>query len=212
MNGIITEIKPSECDPNSRDVFVDHSLATTLTAAAIVELQLMIDQPWSGATEERIASHVASIDARCMALDLLSRRKWGISELSTRLVKRGVEKEIAKHTTTQLAEDGWLDDLAYARALIRQWIGKEPAGRRWLQHKLREKELPVNIASKAIEAERNNQSEQDAATTLATLRLAKVSNVDEGTATRRVRAALGRKGFDSEVTMEAIRRARKTDA
>jgi SOS response regulatory protein OraA/RecX len=132
---------------------------------------------------------------------------WGCKELEMRLVKRGIDSSIATEVTNQLAEDDWLNDVAYACALIRQWIRKEPAGRRWLRHKLREKQISVDVATIAIETELGDSSEQEAADTFAAIRLSKLRKVEEEIATRRVRAALNRRGFDAHVAMDAIRSA-----
>ncbi len=207
MTGTITSISPSKRDPNMRDVFVDDALETTLPATVVVKLKIEIDCKWTPDIGKQAESIAASEKAKQMALSLISRRMWGCKELETRLVKRGVERAIATAVTEQLAEDDWLNDEQYARALIRQWIRKEPAGRRWLRHKLREKQITVDVATNAIETELGESSEQEAANVFAASRLSKLLNVKEEIATRRVRAALSRRGFDAHVAMDAIRSA-----
>ena len=207
MTGTITSISPSKRDPNMRDVFVDDALETTLPATVVVQLKIEIDCKWTPDIDKQAESIAASEKARQMALSLISRRMWGCKELETRLVKRGVESSTATAVTEQLAEDGWLNDVQYACALIRQWIRKEPAGRRWLRHKLREKQITVDVATHAVEVELGDSSEQDAANAFATIRLSKIRNVEDEIAVRRVRAALNRRGFDADVAMDAIRSA-----
>ncbi len=205
MTGTITSISPSKCDPNMRDVFVDDALETTLPATVVVQLNIEIDCKWTPEIGKQAESIAVSEKARQMALSLISRRMWGCKELATRLVKRGIESSIATAVTEQLVEDDWINDEQYACALIRQWIRKEPAGRRWLRHKLREKHIPVEVSTTAIERELGDTSEQESAEAFAAIRLAKLHDVDDAIATRRVRAALNRRGFDAHVAMDAIR-------
>lgn len=205
MTGTITSISPSKRDPNMRDVFVDDALETTLSAIVVTQLKLEVDSKWTHQINQEAISIAASEEARQIALSLISRRMWGRDELATRLVKRGVDQAIAIVVTEQLAEDDWINDLKYACALIRQWVRKEPAGRRWLRHKLREKQIPIDVATSAIDSELGDSSELESAKTVASLRMSKFGDLDEETTRRRIRAALYRRGFEADVAMDAIR-------
>jgi SOS response regulatory protein OraA/RecX len=203
----ITDIQALEKDPNFAMVYVDGALHCTLPRSTVEELALAVDQEW---TEEcdSVVTQLEQIDTgKSMALDLISRKAWGVRELAARLMKRGIDANIARVTTEELAEDGWLDDITYAGARIRDWTRLEPASRRWLRMKLQERLISREDADQAIDEELAGSSEQDLATTLAGLRLAKVSNLDEVTARRRVISALSRRGFSTDVGSEAIRRA-----
>jgi regulatory protein len=207
MTGTITSICPSKRDPNMRDVFVDDAFEITMSATVVADLKLEVDTQWTSKIDDHATAIAASEDARQIALSLISRRMWGCNELKRRLVKRGIDQTIALVVTEQLVDDGWLNDLEYACALIRQWISKEPAGRRWLRHKLREKQIPSDIGINAIEVELGDRSEQESATLFASIRLSKLDGLDVEVATRRVRAALGRRGFEAYIATDAIRSA-----
>jgi SOS response regulatory protein OraA/RecX len=210
MTHHITSIEPSEKDPNARDIYVQGKFAMTLPCATIEELQLTVEQPWDEEATEAIETASAIAAARRIALDLISRRTWGSGELRSRLVKRGSTRAVAEDTVEQLVEDDWLDDHAFACALIRQWLRKEPAGRRWLAHKLREKEVDMHTANRAIDEELGEQSEQYAADLFAATRFAKISSIDEATTRKKIIAALTRKGFAIDVASEAFRKAQET--
>tara|TARA_B100000959_G_C14915315_1_gene597032 strand:- start:338 stop:985 length:648 start_codon:yes stop_codon:yes gene_type:complete len=208
MTHFITAIEPSKNDPNYRDIYVQGKLAMTLSFATVEELQLCVEQEWNEDTTEVVETFAAIENARHIAIDLISRRSWGCNELVTRLIKRGHEQSVAKKTVVQLAEDGWLDDHIFACALIRQWLRKEPAGRRWLQHKLHEKEISSEIANQAIEEELSDISEQESAEAFATQRLAKTSG-DKESIRRKVMSALNRKGFTNDIASEAFQAAQE---
>ena len=147
-----------------------------------------------------------------MALNLITKKAWGVKELATRLIKRGIDPTVATLATEQLEADGWLDDFSYACARIRDWTRIEPASRFWLLQKLKERELANEVSNLALEEELGNRSEQDAANQLAILRLAKVTSQDETIIRRRVISALSRRGFTTDVGAEALRMAQAKNA
>jgi SOS response regulatory protein OraA/RecX len=206
MTQLITAIEPSGDDPNFRDIYVQGKLAMTLSFSMVETLQLTVQQEWNGETSGAVEQCHALEDARKMAIELISRRTWGCNELKTRLVKRGTDSGIATLAIEQLIDDGWLDDHSFACALIRQWLRKEPAGRRWLMQKLYEKEIARDIAQGAIDEELAESTEQEFADGFALKRLAKTSG-DEETVKRKVISALHRKGFASGVAFEAFKHA-----
>jgi regulatory protein len=211
MTHLITAIEPSEDDPNFRDIFVQGKLAMRLPYSTVEELQLSVEQEWNEDTTGAIEFSSALEDARRIAIDLISRRSWGSNELITRLVKRGSDLTIAEQTVAQLSEDGWLDDHVFACALIRHWLRKEPAGRRWLQHKLHEKEITNEVAQSAIDEELAGITEQESADAFAAKHFAKRSG-DAETTRRKVMGALQRKGFAMDVATEAFKRAQNASA
>lgn len=206
MTHLITAIEPSENDPNVRDVFVQGKFAMSLSLSMIEELQLTVSQEWNDTLSDAVELKHDVEEARKIAIDLLTRRMWGCGELEIRLIKRGTDKTVAKTTVDQLIEDGWLDDHAFACALIREWLRKEPAGRRWLLHKLHEKNITSEIANIALDEELEAISEQDAADAFAIKRLAKTSGNEESIR-RKVLSAMNRKGFPMDVATEAFRKA-----
>ncbi len=209
---IITDIQPLEDDPNFRVLFLNNDPQLTLPTSTVELHGLEIGQEWSDDLASEVESEKEVDLATKMALSLIATKAWGVLELAARLEKRGIEPSIAVTTTQQLKEDGWLDDFVYACARIREWIRREPASRAWLSHKLRERKLDEETIQRALDEELGGQSEQDAATELAILRLAKTSGQDERAIRRKVISALGRRGFSTDVGSEAYRRAQAENA
>jgi regulatory protein len=201
----ITAIEADHKNPNLRHVYVNETCVTTLSVSDIEILDIELHQVWTDELLRIIEDLQSHEKTRSIALQLLSRRAWSKKELTDRLIKRGSNTSIAPTITKQLEKDGWLDDLAYASACIREWIRIEPASRRWLTHKLSGKGITETTAVQAIDAAIGEQSEQEAATLFATIRLAKASTLDEPTLRRRVMGALQRRGFSADVSSEAIR-------
>jgi|TARA_B100000315_G_C14342462_1_gene480227 regulatory protein len=209
MTYLITAIEPSKDDPNFRDIYVQGKLAMTLPFSTVEELNLTVKSEWNEDTTSTVKLHDEITKARHIAIDLISRRQWGSNELRTRLKKRGVEEQVAQLTVEQLIEDGWIDDIAFAKALIREWLRKEPAGRRWLQHKLHEKEIGTDVAQRAIDEELEGICEQQFADEFALKQLAKATSIDADIIRKKVISALNRKGFSLDVASQAYRNAQE---
>ena len=212
MTNVITSIEPLSSDPNFRVIFVDGEKILTLPSHVVDHLNIKVDAPWTEALATSAASFEDESEARTMALQLIAMKAWGEKELAARLVKRGIQSAVATKVTEALQEDGWLDDLAYATARVREWTRNEPAGQRWLTMKLRERLLSEDTISEAISNELGDRSEQAAANELAKIRLQSVEGHDEVTIRRRIIAALGRRGFSSDIAAEAIRHAKLDDS
>lgn len=207
MNKSITSIEADRDDPNQRSIFVNGTCVATVSVGDIESLCITPEQEWTPELDVAIESLQTIDKARSIAIRLLSRRAWSKKELSDRLVKRGCNTADAVHVCDLLEGEGWLDDLSYAGALIREWIRVEPASTRWLTYKLAGKGIDKDTATEATRVELGSISEQDAATELASLRLAKLGSVDDATIRRRVMGALQRRGFAADVASEAFRRA-----
>ena len=123
MTKIITDILPDDNDPNYRIVYVDGVSEITLPLATMKRLNLNIDQVWTDDLSHQVKAIEDVEQARNMALNLITKKAWGVKELATRLIKRGIDPTVATLATEQLEADGWLDDFSYACARIRE-IGR----------------------------------------------------------------------------------------
>ena len=207
MNNIITDIVPSQEDPNLRSIFVGDECVAVLSGNTLELLKIEIGGSWDKQITQDVATHESECHARSIAIDLISRRMWGSKELETRLIQRGIEMERASTTIASLVNDEWLDDLLFARSLIVELTRKEPASKLWLSKKLRDKKIGEEIAKTAISEAFENICQQDAATAFALGRLSKLTEADKEKRQHKVLGALQRRGFTSEESHEAFRRA-----
>lgn len=207
MANVVTKILPLEKDPNLRSVYVDDECVAILTANALDLLKIEVGRPWDKQTTDTVLAHEDETYARSIAMDLISRRMWGSNELEERLIHRGINEHVAAQTIAALIEDAWLDDSAFATALIVELTRVEPASKKWLTKKLRDKRIDPEIAAKAIEDAFVNSSQQDAATAFAVGRVTRSSDSDLENLRKKVLGALQRRGFTSEESFEAVRSA-----
>ena len=201
---LITAIEISEDDPNFREIYVDDEHVARVDAATVTLIQLEVGSAWAQEQSSAVALHQDQQEARAMAMDLISRRMWGSQELRSRLIQRGVQKEIAELVINSLLEDDWLDDVAYAEALIRETTRKEPAGKFLLREKLTLKHISSRITEAAIETYTNEVPAIERAKICLELRIKKIDPRLLSVSRNRLVKAVIRRGFTTEVVQDAF--------
>lgn len=141
--------------------------------------------------------------ARKILLDQLTGQARSRAELRGRLAARDVPDEIAERMLDRFEEVGLIDDRAFARA----WVESRQAGRglapRALAHELRRKGVPDAAAREALE-QVSAADQEAAARALVRRRLRSLQRVDRTTATRRLVAMLGRKGYSTSLAYSVV--------
>jgi regulatory protein len=141
--------------------------------------------------------------ARLAAADLLSRRAWTRTELSTRLRRRGASPEIAAEVVTDLTARGYLDDARFAR----QWVETRSArgyGPARLAAELRARGVPAALVHAAL-ASREPGSELERAREVARRRLPALRRASADRAAVRLRDHLLRRGFEAATVARVVR-------
>jgi regulatory protein len=138
----------------------------------------------------------------------LGRRDQTCAQLERLLRRRGVEEEVAARALTELRRLGAVDDARYARNFVHD--RRELDG--WGAERIRERLEAVGVEREVIEAAvgEAGESELEAAVALLGRRLS------EPPADERERARafglLVRKGYESELAYEAVRRFERSRA
>ena len=97
-------------------------------------------------TDEARARKRPSLKAR--AIGFLARREYARAELRERLLATGAEREEVDALLDSLAEEGYLSDVRYANALVRQKSGGY--SRRAIAHTLKSKGVAGETAAGAL--------------------------------------------------------------
>ena len=201
---LITAIDVSTDDPNYREIYVEGEHVARVDASTVALLQLKVGSKWSADQSAALDSHREKQDARVMSMDLISRRMWGSRELNNRLIDRGVQPEIAAQVIATLLEDEWLDDTAYASALIQEWTRKEPAGEHLLREKLFAKYITREITDDAISSYISTTPPIDGAMACVKSRIKKTRLPLDDKSRNKLINALLRRGFSAEVVHDAL--------
>ncbi|MDQ6893147.1 MAG: recombination regulator RecX [Acidobacteriota bacterium] len=129
--------------------------------------------------------------ARAIALRLLTVRARGSADLSRTLERRGFEKTAAEAAVARLVREGWLDDLAAARSLVRARGARY--GRARIAQELSALGFSKETAAQALSG--SNDAEETALAKALKAAWKKSAGLPPLVRRRRVRASLVRRGF-----------------
>jgi len=160
-----------------------------------------------------LAAHDAYLRGRDLAFRLLAIRSRSVAELRSRLKDR-VPKEALRSVLHDLAMEGYLDDLAFARAWITNRMATRPFGVKRFRWELKQKGVPRAVVDQALrdvlrEAfpgdEDGAAAEQQWALDLARRRLPAYRRLPPDQRARRMAALLRRRGFATATIAKTLR-------
>lgn len=202
----ITAITPTRRSVERATVRVAGKVVATLSTRRIAELGLEVGQPWDDALAQRVAEAATFDQAMKKAVNRLNRRMLSRRQLDEKL--RGLEFEapVRERVLDRLTELKLLDDEAFGRALVRETMGRRPAGPRLLQQKLFQKGIGRQLADRLIAEAVEPDDQVEQAVLLCRKRLRTMSRLDATARKRRLYGLLARRGFTPD-TIEAAMRA-----
>ncbi|MEP6769415.1 MAG: RecX family transcriptional regulator [Acidobacteriota bacterium] len=132
---------------------------------------------------------------RQVALRLLTVRARGSEDLARTLERRGFERVAVRAAIERLTAEGWLDDLAAARSVVRARAARY--GRARIVRELSVLGFTKETANAALESE-GAGSEQKALSRAFGALWKRTKDLDPAARRRRVAGALARKGFPGD--------------
>lgn len=163
----------------------------------------------------RLEQRDAHRRARETALRLLGGRPRSTAELRARLRRAGVALELAASVIADLASEGYLDDLEFARAWVRSRLAVRPCGTLRLRSELREKGVAVSLIEQAIREvygeEEAAVAEERRARDLAERRLRAYARLAWDVRVRRLAGLLRRRGFAAPTIARVLRTVQRSD-
>jgi regulatory protein len=150
--------------------------------------------------------------AQEIALRALERTRRTRRELERRLRDRDVEAAIAREALNRLERVGLIDDLEYARAFLREKLGRRAVGARLLRGQLVARGVNGAAADQAMaelasaeDSGSASRTELDRARHAAAQFARRYARLDPKTRRQRLSAALVRRGFDYDTVSDALR-------
>jgi regulatory protein len=150
--------------------------------------------------------------AQEIALRALERTRRTRRELERRLRDRGIEPDVARAALERLERVGLVDDLEYARAFLREKLGRRAVGARLLRGQLVARGVSGAVADEAMaelasaeDAGASTRTELERAQRAAAQFARRYARLDAKTRRQRLSAALVRRGFDYDTVSEALR-------
>ncbi|HEY6148594.1 MAG TPA: regulatory protein RecX [Thermoanaerobaculia bacterium] len=140
--------------------------------------------------------------ARAVALRLLTVRARGAADLSRTLERRGFEKGTAESAVARLLREGWLDDLAAARSIVRT------RGARYGRTRIAQELWALGFSKETAAQALSDSGDAEEIALAKALKAAwkKSAGVPPLIRRRRVRASLVRRGFAAAAISAMMKR------
>lgn len=201
---VISGIVPAPRPAGRFAVLVDGREVAVLTLEAIERLRLAVGRPVAG-LEDRIALEAKRLGAYDRALNLLAFRARSSRELARALERKGEEKAHVDWAIERLADQGLLDDAAFARSFARARVVDAKHSRRRVQQDLARKGVSRSLSDEAIDTviEEEGIDQLAIVEEAARKKLRSLSGLDPAVQRRRLYGFLARRGYE----LDDIRRA-----
>lgn len=201
---VISGIVPATRPAGRFAILVDGREVAVLTLEAIERLRLAVGRPATG-LEDRIALEAKRLQAYDRAVNLLAFRARSSSELARVLQQKGEEKAHVEWAIARLAEQGLIDDAAFARSFARSKVVDGKRSRRRVQQDLARKGVPRSVSDDAIDTviEEEGVDQLAIVEDAARKKLRSLSGLDASVQRRRLYGFLARRGYE----LDDIRRA-----
>lgn len=149
----ITDIKQQVKRADRYSVYIDGKYSFSLSESELLNLSLRVGQEISKQDLESLRQTATEDKAYDSTLNLIMRRQRSEWEIETYLKRKKYEHEIITKTIGRLKEKGYLNDLAFAKAWVRNRRLLKSTSKRKLQLELRQKRVADEAIAGAIEEE-----------------------------------------------------------
>ena len=185
-------------DASLRRIRVGQRVVATLPADVVEALGIAIGDVWTNPLAATLQQAMAEHTVRRYAQRLLKRRPYSRSELVDRLMRKEPDGAMAKRIANEMIAAGAIDDEAYARALAVSVADRGPVSVTYLNHKLRQRGIPPELAQRVADETLEETDVVETAVAFAAARLRSMSSQPQDAAARRIWAALARRGLDAD--------------
>lgn len=144
---------------------------------------------------------------RNILLHQLSRSAKTKHQLRELLIKREIDPEIFEPILDRFEESLLIDDLAFAKGFVASRLVRGGKSKAVLARELSKRGVSAALIEEALSGI-SAESELEAATELATKRLARMRQLEPEVVHRRLSGLLLRRGYSSAVVSQALRRAK----
>ncbi len=158
-------------------------------------------------SEEELRKVITSEDqnkVKDKALELLGRRLHSRRELKIKLDKKDYPEEQIKKTLDELEQKGYLDNLEFARELVKLRQERSPKGSIYLKKELYQKGIPEEIIEKVITEEYPLAREIEIAEIVLKKKAKSLRGLDFKEKREKLKQFLIQRGFQFEVIDEVV--------
>jgi regulatory protein len=200
MGRKITSLTVQKRNPNRVNVYLDGEFAFGL--ARVVAAWLSVGQELDQEKIARLQAEDGLEVAHQKALNYLSYRSRSEAEVRTHLARANIIPEIIEQVIERLKRSGLLDDERFAENWIDNRSEFHPRSRRALIYELKQKGVPENTISTAVEG----LDEENMAYLAAQKKAKKSQTLDWSEFRQKMYAYLARRGFSYEISSQVVAR------
>ncbi len=201
----ITSLRPCSDQPDQLSVRVDRVLMGRIEHTTKIKHKLKVGDAWTEDLAESLHTELTRSRAYRSATRMLGARAKSAQDLKRALQRKGNDPEAIDYAIHRLTELGVLNDREYAGMRARSIIRSKPAGRRFIEAKLREKGIESSIIRETLDEELQDSDPKADALNLARRMHRSLASIDDPEVRkRRLIGRLARRGFDHDAVRNAV--------
>jgi len=200
----ITSLTQQKKNPNRYNLEIDGEFKKGISDTMVLDFNL---REGNEISEEELRKVITSEDqnkVKDKALELLGRRLHSRRELKIKLEKKDYLEEQIKKTLDELEQKGYLDNLEFARELVRLRQEKSPKGSIYLKKELYQKGIPEEMIEKVILEEYPLAREIEVAGAVLKKKARSLRNLEFRDRREKLKQFLIQRGFQFEVIDEVV--------
>lgn len=201
----ITSLRPCSDQPDQVSVRVDRVLMGRVSLTTKSKHDLKTGDAWTEDLALTLHQELTRSRAYRSAARMLSARAKSSGDLRRSLKLKGNDPEAIEYAINRLTELGVLNDREYAGMKARSIIRSKPAGRRFIEAKLREKGIDQSIIRETLDEELEDADPKAECLMLAQRMHRSLASIDDPEVRkRRLIGRLSRRGFDHDAVRGAV--------
>lgn len=200
----ITSLTQQKKNPNRYNLEVDGEFKKGISDTTVLDFGLRAEREIS---EEELRKVIASEDqnkVKDKALELLGRRLHSRKELALKLKKKDYPEEQIERTLDKLEKEGYLDNLEFAKELVKLRQERSPKGSIYLKKELYQKGIPEEVIEKVIAEEYPLAREIEIAEIVLKKKAKSLRNLEFRDRREKLKQFLIQRGFQFEVIGEVM--------
>jgi regulatory protein len=200
----ITGLTQQKNNPNRYNREVDGEFKKGISDTMVLEFGLREGSEISNEELQKVITSEDRNKVKDKALEFLGRRLHSRRELEIKLIKKDYSEEQIQSTLDELEKEKYLDDLEFAKELVKLRQEKSPKGSIYLKKELYQKGIPEEIIEKVIAEEYPLAKEIEVAGIVLKKKAKSLRNLEFKARQEKLKQFLIQRGFQFEVIDEVM--------
>lgn len=205
---VITALEVQKKDIQRYSVFLDGKYAFGVHEDIFIQFEL--DKVKGKELTDKIIQEIIRAENKHKAINyailLLSYRGRSTQEIRTKLRDKGYNAEVIEETVETLKRLGYVNDIEFAKVLIRDRQRLKKAGKNLIRQELWQKGVSKYIIDKLVEETTDEEQEYQRAKDLASRKITSYRRDDERSKQRKLYSFLIRKGYSYDIASRVIKK------